>query len=403
MLYSYKALDKNGKELQGTVEAGSKDSAITSLQRRGYVISALTSVEKGGPVWKKNIDFFDHIKNKDVVILSRQMATLFGAEVSALRIFRLLASESENKQLALKLGDVSSSLQAGSSISDALAKHPDVFNAFYISMVKTGEETGRLNEIFKFLADYLERTYKVTQKAKSSMIYPIFVIVIFITVMVLMLTLVIPKITQILIEAGTDIPLVTKIVIGLSNFLLDYGIFLLVLITLGFFLLFRYRDKEVIRDTIDHLKISTPYVGRLYQKLYLSRISDNLNTTLASGIPMVRALELTKSVVNNELYLESLNESIDDVKGGSSVSDAFAKHPEMFPTILIQMIRVGEETGKMGEILDTLSDFYQEEVNTEVDTLVDLIEPAMIILLATGVGFLLAAVLIPIYSISSAF
>ena len=153
---------------------------------------------------------------------------------------------------------------------------------------------------------------------------------------------------------------------------------------------------------VDQAKLSIPYVGDLYQKLYLSQLSDNLNTMLASGIPMVRALELTRNVVNNEIYRLAIEDAINDVRGGMAISDSFAKHPE-FPGILIQLIRVGEETGSLGEILGTLANFYRREVTNAVDTLVGMIEPVMIVALSVGVGFLLASVLIPIYNISSAF
>ena len=220
--------------------------------------------------------------------------------------------------------------------------------------------------------------------------------------MSLMLTMVIPKISGILIDSGQEIPTYTKIVIGISNFLTSYGWFLLILIAVGIFSLFKFNQTKSGKKSIDEIKLMVPYVGDLYQKLYLARISDNINTMLASGIPMVKTLELTRNVVNSEVYSEVINTSLIDVQGGSSLSDAFSRHPE-FPNILIQLVRVGEETGNLGEILGTLSKFYRREVNNAVDTLVGMIEPIMIIMLAVGVGVLLASVLIPIYNISSAF
>jgi type IV pilus assembly protein PilC len=191
-------------------------------------------------------------------------------------------------------------------------------------------------------------------------------------------------------------------VIGLSNFFIDYGIFLLIALIVAGFLFFRFKKTETGKESFDRFKLSIPYVGKLYKMLYLSRLSDNMNTMLASGIPMVKTLELTESVVDNQVFLNAIKASTEDVKAGSSVSEAFSRH-EDFPNILIQMIRVGEETGNLGEILATLAKFYQREVSTSVDTLVDLIEPVMIVLLGLGVGTLLAAVLIPIYNVSSSF
>ncbi len=401
-LYLYKAVDKDGNEKEGTISATNKSIAISSLQRRGYIISDINSSEASGGIMSKNIAFLERVKLRDVVIISRQLATLFGAQVSALRVFRLIASESENPKLGRALMDVAEDLQGGSSISGALAKHPKIFDNFYVSMVRAGEESGRLDETFLFLADYLDRTYEVTSKAKNALIYPAFIVFTFFAVMGLMLTMVIPKISSILIDSGQDIPLYTKVVIGLSEFLVSYGVFIIIALVIGGFFLARFGMTKDGKEAFDSFKLSIPYVGSLYEKLYLARISDNLNTMLASGIPMVKALGLTKDVVNNALYKNAITASVEAIKGGSSLSDAFSKH-EVFPSIIIQLIKVGEETGNLGEILGTLAKFYNREVTNAVDTLVGMIEPIMIVILSVGVGFLLAAVLIPIYNISSAF
>ncbi len=400
-LFQYKVIDKEGEQKSGTIEALNVDVAISSLQRRDFVISEIGEAGKGS-LLNMNLSFFEKVSNKDIVILSRQLATLFEAQVSALRIFRLLASENENPKLSRKLNEVAEALQSGSTISGALEKHDDVFDAFYISMVKAGEETGKLDETFIFLADYLDRTYEVNQKAKNAFIYPSFILFTFVTVMVLMLTMVIPKISSILVESGQEVPVYTKVVIALSGFLVNYGFFIVAALVVGIFFLIKFAKTDSGKDVLDGLKLSTPYVGTLYSKLFLSRISDNLNTMLSSGIPMVKALELTKTVVDNKVFLNAIEESIEDVKGGAPLSTAFGKH-EQFPGILIQMVKVGEETGNLGNILSTLAKFYSREVINAVDVLVGMIEPVMIIMLALGVGTLLASVLIPIYNISSGF
>lgn len=401
-VYIYTALDKEGNQKNGTITAINTDVAISSLQNRGFIISDIHEAGEKGKGLNTNISFFERVSMKDLVILSRQLATLFQAQVSALRVFRLLAEENENPKLSRALGDIAENLQAGNSISDSLSKHPDIFTSFYISMVRSGEETGKLDESFEYLAGYLDRTYEITSKAKNALIYPAFIVFTFVTVMVLMLTMVIPKISGILLESGQEIPTYTKIVIGFSDFLVNYGLWLAIALVIGGFLFFRFNKTSIGKDQFDRFKLSVPYVGDLYQKLFLSRIADNLNTMLGSGIPMVKALELTKDVVDNKVFLNAIEQSIEDVKAGLSLSDSFSKHPE-FPGILVQLIRVGEETGNLGEILGTLAKFYSREVVNSVDTLVGMIEPIMIVLLAVGVGFLLASVLIPIYNISSSF
>ncbi len=400
MLFKYKAIEKTGEQKEGTIEAVSEDIAISSLQRRGLIISSIKNLEEKKSLFGLHFSPFSHVSNRDVVILSRQMATLFEAQVSALQIFKLLAAESENALLREKLTHVSDDLQGGSSISHALSKQPDVFSSFYVSMVKAGEESGKLDETFLALADYLERSYEVTSKARNALIYPIFVIFTFMVVMILMLTKVIPSISQILVESGQAIPIYTKVVIGLSNFLVNYGFFFLLALVVGGFFLVRFLRTPEGKVSLSRFKLEVPYVGALYKKLYLARISSNFYTMLGSAIPIVKAIEITADVVDNAVYANVLRETGEMVKSGSTVSQALAKHEEM-PRILVQMVRVGEESGELGSILKTLSRFYEREVVNAVDTLVGLIEPLMIVLLGLGVGFLLAAVLIPIYNISA--
>lgn len=401
MLFKYKAITNTGQETAGTIEAFNVDVAIKQLQNRGLVISKINSAEEK----KFDLTFFtsliNRVSNKDIVILSRQMATLFQAQISALRIFRLLGDQIENPSLRKYLGAIADDLQGGSSISNALAKYPDTFSNFYVNMVRAGEESGKLDEVFDYLADYLDRTYEVSSKAKSALIYPAFVVTTFTGVMILMLTVIIPKIALMITDSGQPIPFYTQIVLWFSSIFVNYGIFLAVGVVIAGFALWKYAKTDQGADYLDSLKLGTPYVGDLYRKLFLSRIADNLNTMIISGIPMLRALEITASVVDNRTYKAILDNTLMRVKEGNSLSEALGQYKEI-PNMMTQMIKVGEETGQLGNILKSLSNFYQREVKNAVDTLVGLIEPVMIVALGVGVGVLLAAVLLPIYNIASA-
>ncbi len=398
MIFNYKALDNTGKRSEGSVDAVSLDVAVGSLQKRGLIIVEIEPLEKVS--WFSNLHFGSGVSNKDVVMLSRQMSTLFQAQVSPLKIFTLLSSETENLVLRKSLEEIVSDIQGGANISKALSRHPQVFSDFYVNMVKAGEETGKLDETFGYLADHLDRNYEVISKVKNALIYPAFVVIVFLAVMLLMFTVIIPKISLIILESGQDIPLYTKVVFSLSNFLLDYGLILLVALVVMVYFALRYiRTTEGTRAW-SHFKLSLPYMGELYRKLYLSIITDNMNTMIVSGIPMVKALEVSSSVVGNDVYKEILDQTLIAVKGGSSLSQAFSQYPEI-PSILVQMTKVGEETGELGNIFKTMARFYQREVVNAIDTMVSLIEPAMIVLLGLGVGVLLASVLIPIYDIAN--
>jgi type IV pilus assembly protein PilC len=400
MLFTYHALDKDGHEREGTVEALSMDVAVSTLQKRDLIVSSIEPAARKS-ILTGEIEFLKHVSNKEVVVLSRQIATLFEAQVSALRIFRLLASELDNKYLSEILTQVSDDIQGGAPISKAMSKHPKAFSAFYVNMVRSGEESGKMSETFGYLADYLDRTYEVMSKAQNALIYPAFVIGIFVVVMVLMLTLVIPKITAILTDSGQQIPIYTQIVINLSYVLVHYGVFVLIGILIAAFFVWRALQTEQGKLFFDSIKLDIPFVGDLFLKLYLSRIADNFSTMLAAGVPVVEMVEITASVVGSKKFEVMLMEASEEIKGGSNISDSLSKHEEI-PGIMIAMIKVGEETGELGTILNTLAKFYRREVSTSVDTLIDLIEPMMIVILGLGVGSLLASVLIPIYNLAGA-
>jgi type IV pilus assembly protein PilC len=399
-LFNYTALDEKGTQRTGTVDAVNIDLAIGALQRRGLVISSIEPADERESIFQHQFLFFNGIRPGDVVMISRQITVLFEAQVSALRAFRLLAAEARTPQLADRLTQVANDIQSGSSIAAALSRQPDIFSAFYVNMVRAGEESGKLDETFLFLADYLDRNYELTQKAKNALVYPAFIVFTFVVVMTLMLTLVIPRLGVMLTEVGQDIPIYTRIVIGLSTFLADYIFLILILLGIGGVFMYRYSRTETGQAFLSRARLQIPVIGLIYQKLYLSRMSDNLATMLKSGIQALRGLEITSSVVGDVTYERILTQVAADVKGGLPISESMRKHPEI-PGIIIAMLKIGEETGNMGTILDTMAKFYRREVNNAVDTLVSLIEPVMIVALALGVAVLLASVLVPIYNIAS--
>lgn len=402
MLYRYKAIDQfNNEEKTGTIDATSADVAISVLQRKKLIIVSILAADKL-PFFEKVMSFGQKVKYKDVVVLSRQMATLFQAQVSALRVFQLLGQESESEILKKYLAEVADDIQGGMSLSSALGKHPDVFSDFYVNMVRAGEESGNLSNTFNYLADYLDRTYELISKTRNALIYPTFVIVVFFVVMTLMLVVVIPKLSAIILEAGKPLPFYTEVVIALSNFLINYGVLFLIIAGLGGFFLWRFFSTPTGKESLARWSLEVPYIGDLYRKLYLARIADNLNTMLTSGIAVVHAVEIAASVVGNKVYEQILMRVAQDVRTGIPLSTAMGKHSQI-PSIMVQMIKVGEETGEVGSILKTLAAFYKREVDNAIETLIGLIEPAMIILLGLGVGGLLVSVLMPIYDVAGSF
>ena len=399
MLFNYEAITNTGEKKVGSVDAGSKDLAIVAIQRRGYIISSLKEI-----IVKKglfNFSFFgkSSIPMKDIVIMSRQMSTLFESQIAALKAFNLLAENTENITLSKILDEVAEDIKGGVYISVALSKHPEAFSEFYVNMVKAGEESGKLTQSFSYLADYLDRQYQLTSKTKNALIYPSFVVGVFLLVMILMFTFIVPKLASIITESGVAIPFSTKVIMKISDLFINYGIFFLAGIIVFVAYIFKFSRTASGKIYFDKLKITLPIFKNIYSKLYLSRISDNMDTMLSSSIPIVRSIELTSGVVGNVVFENALKVIAEDVKSGSSLSDAFSKHKEI-PTIMSGMIKVGEETGSLGNILKTLGHFYSREVNEAVDTMVSLIEPIMIVMLGLGVGVLLSSILMPIYNIA---
>jgi type IV pilus assembly protein PilC len=402
MLFSYVAVDQTNIQREGTVEAPSIDAAITAVQKRGYTLVSIDEVSSKSGIFDIEIDLFGRVSNKDVVILSRQISTLFQAQVSPLRIFSLLSAEVENKKLATAMNQIVEDLQAGNSISRSLAAHPEIFSSFYVNLVKSGEESGSLDKSFGYLADYLDRQYEIQSKAKNALIYPAFVVGIFVIVMTLMMTQVIPSIATILIDSGQELPIYTQIVINISDFLANYIGYIVLALGVGAAFFWRFSQTPVGRRAIDEFQLSLPYIGDLQRKLLLTRICDNLSTMLGSGISMVQAIEVTGDVVDNTVFKEIMSEVLIEVKGGRSFAESIAEYPQI-PGVLAQMAKVGEETGSLAHILKTLSDFYRREANNAIDTMISLIEPIMIVMLGLGVGTLLASVLMPIYNLTSGF
>lgn len=400
MEFKYTARTQEGKQSQGTIDAGSLDLAVSALQRKNLVITSIEPVDEKKSLL--SLSFFDSVKMQDIVMLSRQLSTLFESKVPIANSFKVIIGETENRILKRSISEVLDDIQGGMSLWQALGKHPKIFSKFYVAMVKSGEESGKLEEIFKFLADYLERTFELQRKARNALIYPAFVLSAFVVVMSLMLVFVIPRLSSILTETGQAIPFYTQVVISLSQFLRSFGLVLLVFLAILGVLLSRYANTEKGKLYFARLLITTPILGNLYKKIYLSRIADNLSTLLSGGITAVRALEISAEVVGNEVYRKIMLDAVESVKGGSMISNSLSKYSDI-PSLFYQMIRIGEETGRLDFILNNLAGFYRRDVNNLVDNLVTLIEPILILLLGLGVGGLVASVLIPIYNISTAF
>jgi type IV pilus assembly protein PilC len=399
MIFHYTAINQDGTKTEADIESATVDSAIMLLQKRG--LSVVDIKDKSESEGMNFTIFKAKIKPKDVVIFSRQIATLFEAGVSALKAFRLLAAENDNKELQRELTGVADDIESGISLSDALAKRPALFSMFYVNMVKAGEESGKLNEAFLYLADYLDRDYELRQKVKKALTYPMFVVGTFIVIMVGMFIFVIPKMAAMFADNGAELPMITKIVLGISQVFVKYWIIAFPVMIAGGWFFYRWSQTEDGTRWLDEVKTKTPVFKNLYQRIFLTRLADNMNTMLSSGVPIVRSIDITSAVVDNMVYKDLLKRVSAKVQTGTAFSKALYEEP-LVPNILVQMVRIGEETGELGYILKNLATFYKRELDTAIDNVIGLIEPAMIVGLGLGVGILVSSVLLPMYSLSSA-
>lgn len=284
MLFKYKTTTPEGEVKEGTMEAASQEIAINALQKRNLIIVSLHPIKKKGPLFSVEIASFQRLKKRDIVIFSRQLSTLFEAKVPVLTSFKLLAAETENNLLRGALTNIVEDLEGGATISQAMVKHPKIFSSFFINMVRAGEESGKLDEVFLFMADYMERSYELTSKATKALVYPAFVVTAFIAVLILMIIVVIPKLSEIIKESGQEAPIYTKMVLGVSDFFVNYGIFFLIIFLVGLGLLWRYTRTKAGKTSVARFQLNAPLFGTLYRKLYLSRIADNMETLISGGV-----------------------------------------------------------------------------------------------------------------------
>ncbi|KKP98777.1 MAG: Type II secretion system F domain protein [Parcubacteria group bacterium GW2011_GWD2_38_12] len=400
MKFSYQAKTKQGELQSGVVEAFSREAAIDVLQRHGLIILKLNT-ESEAPTLTRRIRIFESIKKKEVVIFSRQLSTLFSAKVPLVESLQILSSQAISPIFQEIVMDIARELEGGMALSLAMSKYPKVFSKFYVSMVKSGEVSGKLEEVFNYLAESLERQNNLSAKVLNSLIYPAFILTVFVGVIILMFVYVIPKLKIMVEETGQSFPLPTRIIFGVSDFIIVYGPYILPLILIGGFFAGRYfLNTQSGRLIFDKFKLKIPIFGELFQKISISRFAESLGTLISGGLPIVQAIEVTSDIVGNEYYKNIFMQTAQQVRKGFPISSVLKLYPDIIPPMVAQMVFVGEETGRLEEIFKKTANFYEQETSRMLDAMVSLIEPMMIIMLGGMVFILVAAILMPIYNIA---
>ncbi len=397
--YKYRAIDKNKKTKEGLVEAASKDFAVETLREQGLSIVSITETARRGTI---SLSIIDRIKQKDIVIFSRQFSVMISADVAVVQSLKILIEQTANLKFKIIVSEIADEVDGGSKLSDALAKRSKVFSNFYVSVIRSGETSGKLDEALNYLADEMEKDYDMMSKIKGAMIYPIFVSGGLLVVGTVMMVYVVPKLTDILTETGTELPLTTKILIGTSGFMSESWWIILIFLVI-FFTAFRlYISKPKGRKQFDYLKLKLPIFGRLLQLIYLVRFTRSMQTLIIGGVTISKSLEVTSDVVGNEIYKQLINSTIKEVEEGNSISNVFLSSKEI-PKMVSQMLAVGEKTGKIDVILERITDFYSREINNIVANLMTLMEPIIMVVMGVAVGIMVAAIILPMYNMAGQF
>jgi type IV pilus assembly protein PilC len=398
--FSYKARDRQGKIITGKLEADNEALVSQRLREMGYFIIEVQ--EEKVSLRKKEIRIFKpKVKAKDITVFTRQFATMINAGLPLVKCLSILAEQTESPVLTSVISDVQHEVEMGRSLSEALSKHPNVFKELYTSMVKAGEIGGVLDDVLLRVASTLESEGEIRRKIKSAMTYPIAMLGVSLVLLLVMLVFVVPIFEKMFKDMGATLPFLTKFVMNVSHFLVSIkGVGVIVLLVVAIIFLRRWTKTPAGRHKLDAAKLKLPIFGSLFHKMSLSRFSRTLGTLVSSGVPILQALEITSNTVGNALVAEAVESVRAGVKEGDSIARPLGQSP-LFPPMVTQMLAIGEETGALDTMLNKVSDFYDSEVSTTVESMTSLLEPVLMVFLGVIVGTIVISLYMPIFSLIS--
>lgn len=391
--FNYKARDTNtGKIIRSTVQGNNEAAAARVLMAQGIVPIEMTPAGSGGGLRSR-------VSSKDRVIFTRQLSTMLNAGLPLAQSLATVQDQTNNKALKSIIADVVGSINGGASLSDALSKYPKVFNTVYIALVNAGETSGTLDQSLARLADQQEHDADQLSKVRGAMVYPAIVMVVIIAVVVFMLVSLIPQVTSMYSDLGKTLPTSTAILMGIVDFFAKY--WYIIVVVLGFTIFFarRWLATEGGRKAWDTFKLNMPLFSTLFRKLYMSRFSRTSEVLLRSGVSMMETLKISADAVNNVVVKEEILQAVGKVKNGKALSDSLTGQDYILPFVP-QMIRIGETSGSIDEMLDKVADYYDKEVDNTIASISTLIEPILMVAMAGMIGFIVLAVLLPIYGLT---
>lgn len=397
--YTYTARDRSGRVQTATMEAASQREVAAALRDKGLFVSEIKAPKAGLQMDIKMPAFLDRVGLRDVTIFSRQFATVINAGLPVVQSLSILSRQAEKQQLKNALNKVREDVETGQPLSDALSRHPSIFNRLYIYLVRAGEVSGNLDGILERVAAYFEKQAALRGKIRSAMTYPVVVLVIALAVTYFLLTGIVPQFAGILDQLGGELPLLTRILVAISDYLQAFwwlNIMIIVGLVVGISLYYR---TSTGRHVVDRFLLRLPVLGPLIQKSSIASFSNTFGLLLKSGVNIVESIEITKGTAGNIIVEDILVETKNAVQRGEQVSVTLAKYPSVYPPLVSSMIAIGEETGAVDSMLEKIAAFYEREVDEAVDGLTAALEPMLIVFLGTIVGFIVAGMFLPMFAI----
>ncbi|PIP92173.1 hypothetical protein COW77_01385 [Candidatus Wolfebacteria bacterium CG18_big_fil_WC_8_21_14_2_50_39_7] len=402
MKFKYNARTQEGELQTGFVDAANREAALNVLTGHELFILSLEEAERAR-WYDKFLNFFNRVKIVDLMIFTRQFATLMESKMPLGNSLRTLYQQTRKPILKEAIFGVSSDVDAGLSLSQAMERQGKIFSGFYINMIRTAEITGRLEEAMMFLADYLDKETMWRSRIRNALIYPIILIILFLVVAGIMLITVFPQIEPVFKEAGVTLPLITQFFLFSGNFIIQWWWAIILISVLLLFLLVDYLQSDEGRIVLNEVIIKIPIFGNLFKKMYVARFAESTSVLIKGGIPITQAIEIAGHAIGNVIYRDILHEIAEGVRGGELLSNLLSQNEYYFPILVGQMVAIGEGTGRLDEILSRISTFYTREVNDILDNLMELIQPILVAIIGVFVGLLFASILIPIYNLAQAF
>jgi len=396
--FIYKAKSFDGEDSIGKIQASDEHELALTLKAQGLIlVEAVVEGKKRGLNREISLPFLG-VSSTEKIMMTRNLGVMFSTGLSMVKIFDILSLQSRNHQLKSALMDIKEKVSKGQSLSDALAQYPKIFSELFVNMIKVGEESGTLDEIFQVLALQLGKEHELKAKIKNAMVYPSIIIVVMIVVGIIIITVVLPSLSVFFSSMSVPIPIYTRIILFLGTFLSKHW-YLLIVVPLalagGFYFALKTRRGKWIWDT---LLLRLPVISQIVKKSNSAFLIRSLSSLISSGVPMVRSLEISSKTVSNHYFSEALTSAGVKIKKGDKLSGSLREYMHLFPFGVIEMIEVGEETGKTASVLKKLAEFYEQEAATAVEKLAILIEPALIVFLGVGVGFFAFSIIQPMYS-----